>query len=134
MLNFLTAVAIGNSYWKYTIVHFLPVFGCLGDSAWNCIPTVYSVVMGSSFFSNQDFSAKGVVKGVCVCGVAPETTPEAEKSRFEQKRRSQDQGLNIGIQFHANSRSNQIWGRRFFCIPTPPSFRGRGLFRICPKK
>ena len=35
--------------------------------------------MGSSFFSNQDFSAKGVVKGVCVCGVATETTPEAEK-------------------------------------------------------
>ena len=54
------------------IVHFLPVFGCLGDSACNCIPTVYSVVMGSSFFSNQDFSANGVVKGVCVCGVAPE--------------------------------------------------------------
>ena len=67
------------------IVHFLPVFGCLGDSAWNCIPTVYSVVMGSYFFSNQDFSAKGVVKGVCVCGVAPETTPEAEKSRLEKK-------------------------------------------------
>ena len=40
--------------------------------------------MGSSFFSNQDFSAKGVVKGVCVCGVAPETTPEAEKLRLEK--------------------------------------------------
>ena len=52
------------------IVHFLPVFGCLGDSAWNCIPTVYSVVMGLYFFSNQDFSAKGVVKGVCVWGSA----------------------------------------------------------------
>ena len=49
-----------KAFW-YTIVHFLPVFGCLGDSAWNCIPTVYSVVMESSFFSNQDFSAKGVV-------------------------------------------------------------------------
>ena len=34
---------------KYKIVHFLPVFGCLGDSAWNCIPSVYSVVMGLSF-------------------------------------------------------------------------------------
>ena len=71
--------------WVVLIVHFLPVFGCLGDSAWNCIPTVYSVVMGLYFFSNQDFSAKGVVKGVCVCGVAPETTPEAEKLRLEQK-------------------------------------------------
>ena len=40
--------------------------------------------MGSSFF-NQDFSAKGVVKDVCVCGVAPETTPEAEKLRLEIK-------------------------------------------------
>ena len=68
----------------YKIVHFLPVFGCLGDSAWNCIPTVYSVVMGSSIFSNQYFSAKGVVKGVCVCGVAPETTPKAEKLRLEK--------------------------------------------------
>ena len=67
------------------IVHFLLVFGCLGDSAWICIPTVYSVVMGLYFFSNQDFSAKGVVKGVCVCGVAPETTPKAEKSRLKQK-------------------------------------------------
>ena len=37
-----------------------------------------------SLFSNQEFSAKGVVKGVCVCGVAPETTPEAEKSRLEK--------------------------------------------------
>ena len=35
---------------------------------------------GIAFFSNQDFSAKGVVKGLCVWGVAPETTPEAEKS------------------------------------------------------
>ena len=26
------------------------IFGCLGDSAWNCIPTVYSVVMRSSIF------------------------------------------------------------------------------------
>ena len=41
--------------------------------------------MGSSFFSNQDFSAKGMVKGVCVCGIAPKTTPEAEKSRLEKK-------------------------------------------------
>ena len=40
--------------------------------------------MGSSFFSNQDFSAKGVVMGMCVCGVAPETTPEAEKSKLEK--------------------------------------------------
>jgi hypothetical protein len=40
--------------------------------------------MGSTFFSNQDFSAKGVVKGVCMCGVAPETTPEVEKSRLEK--------------------------------------------------
>ena len=53
-----------------TIVHFFPVFGCLGDSAWNCLPTVYSVVMGLSFVSNQDFSAKGGVKGVCVWGSA----------------------------------------------------------------
>ena len=67
------------------IVHFFPVFGCLGDSAWNCLPTVYSVVMGLSFVSNQDFSAKGGVKGVCVCGVAPADPPEAEKSRFETK-------------------------------------------------
>ena len=35
----------------------------------------------------------------CVCGVAPKTTPEAEKSRLEQKWLSQDRGLNIGIQF-----------------------------------
>ena len=72
----------------FEIVHFLPVFGCLGDSTWNCFPTVYSVVMGSFYFSNQDFSAKGVVKSVCVCGIAhettPETTPEAEKSRLEK--------------------------------------------------
>ena len=68
--------------YQHTIVHFLPVFGCLGDSALNCIPTVYSVVMGSSFFSNHDFSAKGV----CVCGVAPETTPLDEKSWLEKKR------------------------------------------------
>jgi hypothetical protein len=34
---------------QYIIVYFLPVFGCLGDSAWNCIPTVYSVIMGSWF-------------------------------------------------------------------------------------
>ena len=46
------------------IVHFLPVFGCIGDSAWNYTPTVYSVFMGLYFFSNQDFSANGVVKGV----------------------------------------------------------------------
>ena len=39
---------------------------------------------GIVFFSNQDFSANGVVKGVCVCRVAPETTPEAEKSRLEK--------------------------------------------------
>ena len=26
---------------RSAIVHFLPVFGCVGDSAWNCIPTVY---------------------------------------------------------------------------------------------
>ena len=25
------------------------------------------------------------MKGVCVCDVAPETTPEAEKLRFEKK-------------------------------------------------
>ena len=62
----------------YIIVHFLPVFGCLGESAWNFIPIVYSMVMGSSYLSDQDFSAKGLVKGVCVWGVAPETTPEAE--------------------------------------------------------
>ena len=66
------------------ILHFLPVFGCLGDSAWNCIPTVYSVVMGQSFFSNQDFSAKGVVKGVCECGVAPRPLPRL-KSRGQKK-------------------------------------------------
>ena len=36
---------------------------------------------GIVFFSNQDFSTKGV----CVCGVVPKTTPEAEKSRLEKK-------------------------------------------------
>ena len=35
---------------RNTIIHFLPLFGCLGDSAWNCIPTVYSVARGSSYF------------------------------------------------------------------------------------
>ena len=38
-----------------------------------------------SFIFNQDFSAKGVVKGMCVCGVAPETIPEAEKLRLIKK-------------------------------------------------
>ena len=69
---------LGFKKHRDTIVNFLPVFGFLGDSAWNCIPTVHSVVMGLSF-SNLDFSAKGVVKGVCVW-VAPKTTPEAEKA------------------------------------------------------
>ena len=69
----------------------------------------------------------------CVCGVAPETTPEAEKSRLEQKRQSQDQGLNIGIQFQANSRSNQIWGGRFFCIPTPLVLGGGVYSEFAPK-
>ena len=45
---------------------------------------IFLLFMGSYFFSNQDFSAKGVVKGVCVCGVAPETTPESEKSRLKK--------------------------------------------------
>ena len=39
---------------------------------------------GIVVFSNQDFSVKGVVKGMCVW-LAPETTPEAEKSRLEKK-------------------------------------------------
>ena len=86
-----------KSFAQIQIVSFLPVFGCLGDSAWNYIPTVYSVVMGLSFFSNEDFSAKGVVKGVCVWGVAQ-----------RKNRQSQDRGLNIGIQFQTNSRSSQI--------------------------
>jgi hypothetical protein len=67
------------------LVHFLPVFGCLGDSAWNCIPTVYSVVMGSSFFLTKTFQLREWSGScVCVCGVAPETTHEAEKSRLEK--------------------------------------------------
>ena len=68
------------------IVYFLTIFGCLGDYAWNCIPSVYSVVMRLSFFSNLDFSAKGVVKGVFVCRVAPETTPKTEKPRLDKKK------------------------------------------------
>ena len=73
-----------KAFWYYTIIHFLPVFGCLGVSAWNCITNVYS---NGSFFccSNQDFSAKGVIKGLCVCGVASESTPKARKSRLEKK-------------------------------------------------
>ena len=74
-----------------TIVYFLPVFGCLEDSAWNCIYTVYSMVMGSSLLNRQ----------------------------------SQDQGLNIGIHFQANSRSSQIQGGRLFCILSP-QFQGEG--------
>ena len=62
------------------IAHFLPVFRCLGDSAWNCIPTIYSVVW-IILFTNHDFSAKGVVKGMFVCGLAPKTISKAEKSR-----------------------------------------------------
>jgi hypothetical protein len=42
--------------------------------------------MRLSFFSNLDFSAKGVVKGVFVCRVAPETTPKTEKSRLDKKK------------------------------------------------
>ena len=53
------------------------------DAVWNCIPTVYSVVMDSFSSSNQDFSFKAVVKGVWGGGgVAPETTSEAEKTYF----------------------------------------------------
>ena len=66
-----------------TIVHFLPVYGCLGDSAWNCIPTVYSVVMGSSFFLTMTFQLREWSRA-CVCGVSPETTPLAEKSWLEK--------------------------------------------------
>ena len=99
-------------WYSDTIVHILPAFGCLGDSAWNCIPTIYSVV-----------------KGVCVCEVAPETTSEVEKLRLEQKRQSQDQGLNVGIQFQANSLSSQIREGRFFCILTPLILGGGRLFR-----
>ena len=66
------------------IVNFLPVFGCLGYSVLNCIPTIYSVVMGSSFFLTKTFQPREWSRA-CVCGVAPKTTPEAEKSRLEQK-------------------------------------------------
>ena len=37
------------------------------------------------FSSNKDFSAKGVVKGVCG-GVALKTTPKADKLKFEKNR------------------------------------------------
>ena len=60
--------------------------------------------MGLSFFVLTKTSATGVVKGVCECGVEPET----EKSNLEQKRLSQYQGLNIEILFQANSHSRQI--------------------------
>ena len=65
------------------------------------------MVMGSSFFSNQEFSASGVVKGVCVCGVAtphtqtPLTTPEAENSWLEKKDDPMTMELTVGIQFQA---------------------------------
>ena len=42
---------------------------------------MHSVVMGS-VFSNQDFSAKGVVSGPG--GLESETTPEATKLRFKK--------------------------------------------------
>ena len=64
----------------YCEVHFLPVFGCLGYSAWNITSTFYSVVLGSSFFSLKNtFQPREWSR---VCWVAPETTPLAEKSRF----------------------------------------------------
>ena len=50
---------------RNTIVHFLPLFGCLWDSAWNCIPTVYSVARGSSYLLQPRFFSQG---SVCVCG------------------------------------------------------------------
>ena len=102
----------------YTIVHFLPVFGCLGDYAWNCIPTVYSVVMGSSFFSNQDVQL-GEWSRACVCGGSARDHSRGWKVEFRKNRQSQNRDLNIGIQFQANSRSSQILGGRFFCILTP---------------
>ena len=55
-------------YWWIKIVYFLPVFGCLGDSAWNVSLLFIPWSWDRLFCSNQDFSAKGVVKGVCVHG------------------------------------------------------------------
>ena len=49
-------------------------------------PSVYSEVMGSFFSSNQDFSAKGVVEGVCV-GWCPKPLPKL-KSRGKKKKTS----------------------------------------------
>ena len=45
------------------------------------LPEIVSLLSLDRLFFKQDFSAKIVVKGVCVCGVAPETTPKAEKPR-----------------------------------------------------
>lgn len=45
-----------SSHFIYlSIVHLLPLFGY---SVWNCIPIVYSEVMGPFFFLNKSFSAK----------------------------------------------------------------------------
>ena len=45
----------------------------------------YILVMGSSFVFKLRLFSQGSGQGcVCVCGVAPESTPEAEKSRLEQ--------------------------------------------------
>ena len=63
---------------------------------------IFLVFMGSYLFSNQDFSAKGVVKGVCLCGVAPETTPEAKKSRLEKKYDPMNSRMK-GINLHYNA-------------------------------
>jgi hypothetical protein len=58
------------------IVHFLPVFGCLGD---------YARGHGIVFFVLTKTFQPREWSRACVCGVAPETTPKAEKSRFDNK-------------------------------------------------
>ena len=86
-------------------------------------------VIGLSFFSNQDFSAEGVVDGVCVWGQRPRPLLRL-KSRGQKKNtilRSRFEHLNtIPGKF---PQEPNIEGR-FFCNTDPPSFRGREVIQV----
>ena len=66
------------------IVHFLPIYLVAKLILFGIVSLLFILWSWDNFFSsNQDFLAKGVVKGVLV-GVAPKTTRKADKLRFEQ--------------------------------------------------
>ena len=71
------------------------------------------------FYLNQDFSGKGVVKGVCVFGVAPVTTVTTVKNLGLNKKSSQDWGHNSGQVYAILCFQGQYIGWKSILHPDP---------------